>query len=189
MRQAVVLLSVCVVLLVGAWLASRALLSDVSAPTTEAGVNAGPNLPGTPPEPTPVATPTAPVEALRPPEPLAPVPVPTVTPTAIPPSAVVHAGAAEADAGEPMGDAPSPYLGPSRELDYAEAMLEEAQPTRDRVQSARDVFERCLELHPDNERCAAGLERAAVKYRRLPPLKGYNQLAPNRELLRPNPKR
>lgn len=55
----------------------------------------------------------------------------------------------------------SPYLGESRELDYAERLLTEPRVAMNRVESAKGVFDRCLEAHPGLERCEKGQAAAA----------------------------
>jgi hypothetical protein len=73
------------------------------------------------------------------------------------PTAVADAGLAEAD------PAPDPYVGDSRELDYADSLLADPTANRERVLSARDAYQRCLEAHPGDERCTAGLYDANTR--------------------------
>lgn len=63
--------------------------------------------------------------------------------------------------------APSPFQGVSKELDYAELLLAEPNPDPERLRSAHDVLARCVEQEPTNQRCQAGL--ALAKTRLFPP--------------------
>lgn len=60
--------------------------------------------------------------------------------------------------------APSPYQGESKELDYAEALIQEPNAASARLLSAHHVFGRCVLQEPENKRCQAGL---ATTQRRL----------------------
>lgn len=62
---------------------------------------------------------------------------------------------------------PSPFQGASKELDYAEMLLSEPQGDLERIRSAYDVFSRCLDQEPKNQRCVDG--RAAAIARLFPP--------------------
>jgi hypothetical protein len=139
--------------LLGAVFASRLLVGDVEvAPpttTTPLAMKAPPAalpvavLPVPPPAPAPAPAPT-PVEVVPAPAPVAQPPAPVAAP---PPA-------------EPQPDDEGPWAAHSRELDYADGLLKEEPPARERVLSAHDVFERCLSEEPDNERCQSGLKRA-----------------------------
>ena len=53
--------------------------------------------------------------------------------------------------------APSPFQGDSKELDYAEALLAEANPGLERLVSAHAVLDRCVAQEPANQRCLKAL--------------------------------
>ncbi|MFO0594112.1 MAG: hypothetical protein U0228_02375 [Myxococcaceae bacterium] len=155
MRQSVILIGVCVLVLLGAWLGSRALLAGEE-----------------------VVPPVAPVT------PVVVAPTPAVVPAVVPPEPVreVAAVAAEViDAGvaaavvvpgperpaNPLtplpDDATNPYRGESAELDYADSLLFENDGGIERLISARDVYRRCLEMEPELQRCKDGLEAAQMR--------------------------
>jgi hypothetical protein len=162
-RQSAILIGVCVLVLAAAWLGSRSLTADDGAPG-----------------PMPTLTGATPVPA--PPEPRAPMVVPPPQPTLIAP-----AGAGElkeralaargvvvpTHPAEPAPDAvmeePSPFIGESRELDYADRLMWEPDAGDERLKSAREVYARCLEAVPGLARCKDGLDAAN---RRLTPQKG-----------------
>lgn len=160
------------VVLGAAVLASRALLSEPSLPPA----------PPTPPPPTAVvdARPTPPPIAPSPPPapvaqpaPGSPLPPPAPVAVAPTPSAPLPAGAPPPTEPQP-DDVDGAWSKNSRELAYAEALLAEEPPVRDRVISAHGVFERCLGEQPDNERCIDGLRRANALIRPTIP-KGLKQ--------------
>ncbi len=159
MRSPLILVVACVMVLAGAIFASRTLVNDVPAPppvvvtpTTLAPASEG--QPGTallPSAPRPAVN-RAEVEAAMhamPQGAMQPVNSPQVLPRM------------EPNAPPPVAEvAPSPFSGESKELDYAEGLMAEANPGLDRLQSAHQVFSRCVEQEPANERCKAGLAAA-----------------------------
>ena len=98
---------------------------------------------------------------------------------------------------EPQPDDEGPWAAHSRELNYADGLLKEEPPVRERVLSAHDVFERCLSEEPDNERCQSGLKRSNALLRPMLPNKSMkdalrpmpslsNDLARSKDLLKKN---
>ena len=160
MKQSVILVVACAVVLGGAWFASRAL-SEVPEVTASPPTNAAP-------------PPTTPHFAARPLE------QPTARPLdkAAAIDAVIkarqeHSLTPVANApppAEPPADvAESPWLGVSRELDYADSLLYEQDAGIERLISARDVYRRCVEDMPELQRCKDNL--AIAEERLAPPKK------------------
>jgi hypothetical protein len=58
---------------------------------------------------------------------------------------------------------PNPFVGESRELDYADRLMWEADGGVERLTSAREVYKRCLDALPDSQRCKDGLEAVQLK--------------------------
>ena len=143
----------CGLVLGGAFVASRLLLSDVPVPpapptttttpvvVTPAPVDPPMNAVVLPPALARQREPGMVLPAIRPPEATA---QPGATPT--PAEPVVPADVAE-----------SPFQGRSEELDYAEGILGEATPSRERLVSAFEVFKRCVEQEAASQRCHRGL--------------------------------
>jgi len=75
------------------------------------------------------------------------------------PTAMTHPPGAPEDLG-PAEPALSPFQGASEELDYAEGILGETAPTRERLESSLGVFKRCVDQEPGNQRCYRGLSLA-----------------------------
>ena len=182
MRSPVILIVACVLLLAGAFFASRTLVNDVPAPmvVTPAAlipVEAAPPAMALMPSPTrqvvkreeAEAAMLAPRRGLLQQVNAAPV-MPRMEPNAPPPPADLAA---------------SPFTGESKELDYAEGMMAEMNPGLERLQSAHQVFSRCVEQEPENERCKVGLAasqqrlggRAATE--RVPALPTLQVIAPH----------
>jgi hypothetical protein len=158
MRSPAILIVVCVVVLAGAYFASRMLVND--------GVEQNPNV---------LTVVSAPPDAVQPatisnvgrpspnreeaqramlgPRPGPLTPVQPVMPHAVDPTTT---------GGQvpPLGVAPSPYQGDSKELDYAESLLAETNPPVERLQSAHQVLSRCLDAEPENQRCKAAMVTA-----------------------------
>ncbi len=163
MRMTWTLAVVCVLVLGGAWFASRALLDDVPTPAAPA-----------PSSVKPVAAPQVdpPMKAAVLPPELAPQREPGTAPVVAQPGstpvvAKVQPPAAPEDLG-PAEGAASPFQGASAELDYAEGILGEATPTQERLQSALGVFKRCVEQEPENLRCHRALALARSKLGLVP---------------------
>lgn len=123
-----------------------------------------------PPTPTAVAAPPRPM-VRQDLVPSAPTPMPTEKlpePVAVdarpavppPPSGTIAAPPPPVDVPE---DPPAlRFKGESRELDYADNLLGKKNPTLDEVRSANNVFARCVEVDPENERCTESLERSRL---------------------------
>ncbi|MFT3709903.1 MAG: hypothetical protein QM817_19915 [Archangium sp.] len=62
---------------------------------------------------------------------------------------------------------PNPFVGVSAELDYADRLRFEIDGGTERLTSARDVYQRCLDAVPEMQRCKEGL--AAVEAKLNPP--------------------
>ncbi|HEY0883323.1 MAG TPA: hypothetical protein VGD87_17435 [Archangium sp.] len=146
----------CLLVLGGAWFASRSL-------TSEESVTPAPSAP--PPPSSAVPNMRVPMPAgmerrrdamVRPPEPPAAVeaPSPSSSPSA-PPKSVE-----EAKPSLPVEEAESPFIGASRELAYAEEILRDRSSDATKLKSAWDVLNRCLEQEPTNERCQDDLDTA-----------------------------
>lgn len=155
MRSPVILIVACVVVLAGAYVASRLLVNDVPAPSANAvTVVSGPQDAVEPAVlPTAGRAPLNREEAQRamlgPRQgPLAPVNVQQPMARAVDPST---------NAAPEVEVAASPFQGDSKELDYTEALLAETNPPLERLQSAHQVLSRCLALEPDNKRCQAAM--------------------------------
>ncbi|MGV3619529.1 MAG: hypothetical protein ACO1OB_01860 [Archangium sp.] len=127
------------------------------------------------PTPTPIAAPSRPVVRDAIPDPIperptvaAPVQQ-VVTPDA--PRAVVAAPPPPMNSPAPVvADEMPPELrfkGQSRELDYADNLIGKANPTLEEVRSANDVFARCVEVDPENQRCNESLERSRIALSQL----------------------
>jgi hypothetical protein len=155
MRSPVVLVAVCALVLVGAYLASRMLVSEVTQPPAVVATSPGtqelaqvPSLPNAQPTARPenleeaqramLAPRQGPLQAVSP---QAHVPV-AMDPSGVPPTADLAA---------------SPFQGDSKELDYAEALLAAPGTPLDQLQSAHQVLDRCVNQEPDNKRCQAAL--------------------------------
>lgn len=160
MRTSVILVVGCCVVLGGAFLASRMLVSEVPVPPpAQVGVL---TMIAPPPEvsaqpPPPASAPTSPSDRaaheamlaphqglLQPVNPAPGYPRMVEAPVAAPPSDV----------------ATSPYKGESKELDYAELLLTDPTPDPEKVKSAYEVMSRCADQEPDNQRCQEGLALA-----------------------------
>lgn len=153
----------------------------------------------------------APVAEVKPRAPVAPTPTRAMVredelPSAPPaPEKTPEAVAVEARPGTPLPPAPiaAPpppvdvpeeppalrFKGLSRELDYADNLLGKANPTVEEVRSANDVFARCVEVDPENVRCAESLERAQLALATMsrsrrsdPSFEGARVLGPTRDL-------
>lgn len=161
MRATWIVAVVCLVLLGGAWVASRLLLNDVPVPV----------LP--PPSALPVVA--APVDppmknaVVRSPA-LARLREPGVVAPQVGQALPQQVGSTERPAvaegsapSLPADEAPSPFQGASAELDYAEGLLGESVPNKERLASAHDVFKRCVEQEPLNQRCHRALVVARDK--------------------------
>ena len=154
------LAAVCFLLLGGAWALSRLLLSDVPVPPGASLPSPVVTSPVDPPMNAPrllppalarqrdpgIVLPSPAVPAPRPPSPERPQLAETK------PAAVV-----------PSDDAQSPFEGASEELDYAEGILGEGTPSKERLESAHDVFKRCVDQAPSNQRCHRALALARMK--------------------------
>lgn len=162
----------CALILFGAGYWSRSLVNDVPTPTV---ILPSPSLAPLPP----VATPPAFIPAPRPPAPtpppqaVAPAPTPspsTGEPQLRPDDPMANKQPVQAPAlkvpDEYQEDPNSPYAGKSRELEYAELLLHERKLDAVRLRSAHDVFQRCVQQEPDNERCQDDLALAAQQLRR-----------------------
>lgn len=167
----VITVAVCLLLLVGAWATSHALLNEDSIkppPSSFPEFRAQPQPPPPIAQPVVVRTPPPPPVDTRPVVPtitevrepvqpaIAVAPPPEPEPVPPPPP--------EEKKDPPADEAESAFLGDSRELSYAESLLQQGNP-REKLLSARDTFTRCLELHPDHSRCIEGLERANTMLR------------------------
>lgn len=149
---------VCAVVLGGAWVASRLLLSDVPLPPPPPQTTSTQPVAAAPVDP-PMNAAVLPRALARQRElgTLAPAvgqPEPAAQPVAKTPPP------APSEPLEPADFAPSPFQGASAELDYAEGLLGEAPPSNERLVSAFEVFKRCVELEPANQRCHRGLALA-----------------------------
>jgi len=121
-----------VLVLGGAFVISRYLAQDISVP---------PPAEQTPTRITPVSEP----QPIRPPP---------------PPVAEAPKPAIAAPAPAPNVEVLSPFDGDSRELDYAEKLLDSPREDVNALRSAANVFETCLSQDPKHARCRAGLQRA-----------------------------
>lgn len=156
MRSTVVLLVGCLVMLLGAYFASRLLVSDVPAQVNTA---AAPKIvePVTL-SPLPSDTPArrlAPEAVIRDPSSGSIAPVAPRVPTSYPRLAEGNSPTPEV--------AESPFQGDSKELDYAEALLAEPEPSLERLVSAHAVLSRCVEQEPNNKRCQNALSIALTR--------------------------
>lgn len=145
---------ICAALLILAYIVSHSLLNDVSLPT---------------PEPTETAAAAPKPSIAAPVEPVARMPTPTPAPTPhvapgppqaaaqVPPPPQQQYESPLLATAEPVEE--SPFAGDSREIEYAEMYLHEAGSDRERLNLARQVFERCLEQEPHNKRCSVGLHQ------------------------------
>ncbi len=134
----------CAGVLVGAYFGSRLLVNDVPTPVSAV---AAPEVV----KPAVLVAPTRREEAeaamLGPRQgPLTPVSAPS-----LPRLVEENVPAVPADV------ATSPFQGDSKELDYAEALLAEANPGLERLVSAHTVLSRCVQQEPSNERCRRNL--------------------------------
>ncbi len=160
MRSPAILIVACVVVLAGAYFASRMLVSDVPEQNPHALTVVSP--PPDAVQPATIANVGRPApnreEAQR--AMLGPrqgplTPVQAVMPHAVDPTTTGQTGQAP-----PLNVAPSPYQGDSKELDYAEALLAETNPSVERLQSAHQVLSRCLDAEPENQRCKTAMVTA-----------------------------
>lgn len=163
MRTSVILGVGSVLVLLGAYFASKLLVSDVAAPVVTTVVSP---LPAVVPQPViPRAAEPETRTAPAPEAPLAQRPAPPLD--ALP---VAHPGDQRLPEPNPeplpADVATSPFQGDSKELDYAESLLAEADPGLDRLRSAQEVFKRCVQQEPDNQRCQNGL--GAARQRLIP---------------------
>lgn len=154
MKNPLIVIVACALVLAGAYFTSQMLVSDVPAPAPAPALG---TLVPAPPEPSPSA-PSPSLEAAQ----AAMVgqrqgPLQHVDPV---PSAPAHAVEAVPTAVVPADLAESPFQGDSKELDYAEALLAEPNPGLERLQSAHQVLDRCVQQEPNNQRCLAALARA-----------------------------
>ena len=158
MRSPLILLVACVLVLAGAFFASRTLVSDVPAPVVVTPTTLTPADEGQPGPP--LALPSTGRQAVNREEAEAAMLAPRQGPLQ-PVNAAPVMPRMEPNAPPPPADvAPSPFTGESKELDYAEGLLTERNPGLDRLQSAHQVFSRCVEQEPGNERCRVGLSAA-----------------------------
>ncbi|MDP1826859.1 MAG: hypothetical protein Q8L48_26540 [Archangium sp.] len=158
MRTSVIVVGGCVVVLGGAYFASRVLVSDVPQPVVQTVV-----LPAEAMAP-PIAAPPPPVAA-RPGvnrgEAEAAMLAPRNGPLQQVNAAPVYPRLATANADPEVAE--SPFQGNSKELDYVETLLAEPDADLERVRSAHEVLTRCLEQEPANQRCAAAMELAKTR--------------------------
>ena len=161
-------MAVSLLVLGGAFFASRALTADVAPPPA-------PFVALPPPVvvvPAPVIPAPAPVEAAP-----APVPVPSaVVEAAPPPPEVPVARPVPLPPSEPYKSAdhrlpPPPPPGSSEEVEHAWAMLSSPEAGVANVQRAEKTFKRCLAMNEEDARCKAGLEavRQRIGTRPMPP--------------------
>ena len=159
MRATWILVIGCGLVLGGAWVASRLLLSDVPVPPA----------PTTPAKPVVAAPVDPPMNAAVLPPALARQREPGMV---LP--AVGQPGTAPQPVAKPPPPAPgesfgpadvaeSPFQGRFEELDYAEGILGETTPAQERLVSALEVFKRCIEQEAANQRCHRGLVLARNK--------------------------
>lgn len=161
MRQSYILIGACVLVLAGTWLASRALTEAPVSPTAPSVVAPSP-APPAPVGPAVVAVPSEPSTPSGPTvQPSDDVRGPTVDARALVPSGSVPAAKKPAEEAPPEEDA-NPFLGESRELDYADRLMWEEDGGVDRLKSARDVYERCIES-TGLQRCKDGLAAVDAK--------------------------
>ena len=159
MRSPAILIVVCVVVLAGAYFASRMLVNDVPEQNPNVLTVVSPPPDAVQPATIPTVGRPAPnrEEAQRamlgPRGPLTPV-------QAVMPHAVDPTTTGQTAQVPPLGVAPSPYQGDSKELDYAESLLAETNPPVERLQSAHQVLSRCLDAEPENQRCKAAMVTA-----------------------------
>jgi hypothetical protein len=171
-RTTSLIIALSVLVLGGAWLASRALTADVAPPPMTGVVAPAPVVVAPPPE--------APVRRAEP-EPVAVAPTPEA-PVAPPP---MH------EAAPVVRAPPEPYVKPPHvappppDPDQSETEQESTALAEDawRLMTAPDTgpanwqraaksFRRCLAMTPDNERCKAGIEAVTKKIGVLPPPTG-----------------
>ena len=136
------MLSVCLLLLGGAWALSRALTGDVPIPTQHGVQTQPPEEPGVPAAPRALPVPQSPVVSSPPPEPEPPArppPPPPPRPEEGPPPEKV-----EIDGIAAQG--------------WAQLKDENGGPANWR--RAEKLFVRCLTLSPDSQDCKDGLNRA-----------------------------
>ncbi|MDP3153879.1 MAG: hypothetical protein Q8N23_14500 [Archangium sp.] len=158
MRSPLILIVACVLVLAGAFFASRTLVSDVPVPAPMV-VTPTTLIPVEDNQPAPsLAMPSTGRQAVNRAEAEAAMLAPRQGPLQQVNAAPVMPRMVEPNAPPPAADvAPSPFTGESKELDYAEAMMAETNPGLERLQSAHEVFSRCVEQEPANQRCKAGL--------------------------------
>lgn len=161
-RQSLILLGVCVLVLGGAWLTSRALTETSPGPTQrELVATPQPGMPTLAPAPTDVAVPApvAPPRTKLDPRAMIDGARGGLTPTADAPRPVEFAAPPKAD--EPEEEA-NPFVGESRELDYADKLMWEQDGGVERLKSAREVYQRCVDS-VGLERCKDGLKAVDAK--------------------------
>ena len=170
-RTTSLLIGVSVLVLGGAWMASRALTADVAPPPTTGVV--------------------APAPVVMAPPPVV-VPSPPSAPVAVAPVVEVPVAAAPVHEAEPVVRAPpEPYVKPARvdppppDPDKSEGEQEAFAVGEDawrlmtapnsgpgNWQRAAKSFRRCLAMTPENDRCKAGLEAVVQKIGAPPPPTG-----------------
>lgn len=167
MRTGALLAVVCGGLLAGALVWSRRLVTDVPAPPGDTA-------------PLPPAPPSLPLQPLqpqandRPPPPPPSEAVPERAPpagtqrTSQPPAATEATPAAPQAAPVAEDEVPvvrpeETFRGDSPELQYAERIIKERVPRVERLRSAIEVLERCLEVDPGNQRCQRDLAAARAR--------------------------
>jgi hypothetical protein len=157
MRSPAILIVVCVVVLAGAYFASRMLVNDVPEQNPNVLTVVSPPPDAVQPAAIPnVGRPTPNREeaqrAMLGPRAGPLTPVVPVMPHAVDPTTT---------GGIPQADvAASPFQGDSKELEYAEALLAETNPSVERLQSAHQVLSRCLDQEPENKRCQTAMANA-----------------------------
>lgn len=155
MRSPGILVVACIVVLAGAYFASRMLVNDVPAPNPNVLTVVTPAQDAV--QPAQQVLPTA----GRPSVNLEEAQRAMLAPRQGPLQALnVQQPMAHAVEPQPAEVAASPFQGESKELDYAEALLAETNPPLERLQSAHQVLSRCLAQEPDNKRCLAAMTTA-----------------------------
>ena len=147
MRTTLMVLVGCALLLLGAYFASRSLVSDVPTPVSAA---ASPEVV----RPMAITDPAPNPKRMEEEAPIVGARQGPLTPGTAPFSPRL----AQADAQPPVAEvAPSPFQGESKELDYAEALVAEPNLDLERLVSARTVLSRCVDQEPNNQRCLSAL--------------------------------
>lgn len=159
MRQSLILLGVCGLVLVGAWLGTRALSEPPPSPSTpppseQLVVAPQPLDKGSVIPRGAIAAPVGPGKPLNGPHVLDD----------------TRGAALAGEPGKPARELPpdedvNPFLGESRELDYADKLMFEDQKGDagiERLLSAREVYQRCIDS-VDLQRCKDGLAAVNAK--------------------------